>query len=525
MALPRSILAAGASFLSARAATKLVAQQDAGPPQRQVFKDLIPRLAEGFVWAQAGIEAGMAYEAFRARVPLQTAADLGGHIDSMRLGAEDVLWPGGCPAFAVTAGTTGPAQALPLTKAMQAHFRRGAVDAMLWYSARARNTRLYRGRHLLLGGSTAMLPAEGGAGLAEGNLAAVAALELPGWFEKHLYEPGAAVADLPDGPERMAAVAERTLPLDLTLVSGLPNWLLEQARALLDHAAQAGHPAGTLQELWPRLECLVHRGLPLSPFYDELRDLAGPTVAFHEVYSAAEGFIAAQDADAAAGLRLMADAGIFFEFLPMAEYDRSRLHLLGPKALPVSGVKAGVDYALVLTTPAGLARYVNGDVVRFTTTAPARLQYVGRTEQRLNAFGENVIEKELTDCLVSLCRRNNWTIVNFHVAPFFTASTTGNAPGRHEWWVELHAGTAITPTGPIMAGVLDMELMRNNPLYNSRRTTGSMDAPYVRLVMPGVFRQWMTHHGKWGGENKMPRCQGDRAIADELGGALQFAKD
>ena len=111
------------------------------------------------------------------------------------------------------------------------------------------------------------------------------------------------------------------------------------------------------------------------------------------------------------------------------------------------------------------------------------------------------------------------------MAPLFGSSTTGRVRGRHEWWVELKAGTVLTPTGPIMAPELDANLMHLNADYESKRKGGGLDPPFVRLVMPGVFEQWMNHHGKWGGQNKMPRCRSDRIIADELGGALQFAKD
>jgi hypothetical protein len=209
----------------------------------------------------------------------------------------------------------------------------------------------------------------------------------------------------------------------------------------------------------------------------------------------------------------------------MSVLEEKRIATLGNKAVPIWGVRAGVDYALVLTTPAGLARYVTGDVVRFISTEPARIVYVGRTKLQLSAFGENVTERDLTEVLLAVCRRNGWTIVNFHVAPLFASSITGRSLGRHEWWVELKPGTVLTPTGPIMAPELDMGLKHMNDDYETKRNNGGMEAPFVRLVMPGVFEQWMNHHGKWGGQNKMPRCRNDRLIADELGRALQFAKD
>ncbi|MSU70607.1 MAG: hypothetical protein EXS39_07525 [Opitutaceae bacterium] len=221
----------------------------------------------------------------------------------------------------------------------------------------------------------------------------------------------------------------------------------------------------------------------------------------------------------------MAEAGLFFEFLPMTEFDESNLSSLGPKAVSLEGVKTDVDYALLLTTPAGLARYVIGDVVRFISTAPPRLIYVGRTQLRLSAFGEHVIEKEITDTLLAVCQRHGWNIVNFHVAPLFTNSLTGRRRGRHEWWIELKAGTMETPTGPLMAAELDVELQRRNGDYEAKRKGGGLALPFVRLVIPGVFEYWLREHRKWGGQNKMPRCRSDRQVADELAALTKFTPD
>jgi hypothetical protein len=266
--------------------------------------------------------------------------------------------------------------------------------------------------------------------------------------------------------------------------------------------------------------------MPIAPYLDDLRTALGPTVNFHEVYPSSEAFIAAQDADSASGLRLMADAGVFFEFLPMSEFDEGRLISVSSRTVPISGVRTGVNYALVITTPSGLARYLVGDVVRFLSTEPPRLVYVGKTKLQLNAFGEHVLEKEITDSLVAVCRRNGWTVMNFHVAPKHGASTnTNRVRGRHEWWIELKPGTLTTPTGPFMAAELDVELRKLNSDYASRREAGTLEDPFVRLVMPGVFEHWMRYSGKWGGQHKMPRCRSDRVIADELGGSLQFARD
>jgi hypothetical protein len=523
--VPKSLVTLGASLLAGRAAARLRRDTKGDTAQARVFAGLTPNLAAGSFWAHAGVEPRMSLDKFRERVPLQTYEDLAPCIGRMKKGEPDVLWPGPCQLYAASSGTTdGRTKHIPVTEAMLDHFKRTALASLLWYTARARSSGVFRGRHLFLGGSAALarIPESGPFEAYCGDMSGIAALNLPKWAERHYYEPGTAIAQIADWPAKIDAIVERTSKVDLTLLAGIPNWVLGLAEAL--RAKAPGSPR-RLQDLWPRLECLVHGGVPVAPFQDELHEVLGSGVRFHEVYPASEAFIAAQDADPTAGLRLMVDAGVFFEFLPMADFNEDALPGCGPKALPLWGVRPGVDYALILTTPAGLARYVVGDVVRFVSTEPPRIIYVGRTKLHLSAFGEHVIEKEITDALLAVCRRSGWSIVNFHVAPLFASSTTGRTRGRHEWWVELKAGTHLTPTGPIMALELDAELKRLNDDYGAKRSGGGLEAPYVRLVQPGVFETWMRQHGKWGGQNKMPRCRSDRLIADELGKALQFAKD
>jgi hypothetical protein len=176
----------------------------------------------------------------------------------------------------------------------------------------------------------------------------------------------------------------------------------------------------------------------------------------------------------------------------------------------------------LLTTPAGLFRYVLGDVVRFVSTEIPRLIYVGRTGLQLGAFGEHVIEKELTDTLLLVCQRHRWSIVNFHVAPVFASTLTGQTRGCHEWWIELKVPTIETPTANVISPEIDLELMRRNDDYAAKRKSHGLEAPAVRLVMPGVFEQWMKKSGRWGGQHKMPRCRSDRQVADQLAELSRF---
>jgi len=525
-ALPQHLLAVGAKIAGARAMRRH--RESPLAAQKHVFEELTEAMGRCSYHRANGVEKGLSYETFRTRAPLQTYEQLSASIEKMKRGAADLLWPGTCSYYAVSSGTTsGRTKYLPLTRAMLAHFRQTGLDSLFFYASRVGRWDIFKGKHLFLGGSTTLTPIEESKPFVAyaGDLSGITALNLPRWVERYLYEPGTDIAQMSDWPEKIRAIAARTWNRDMRVVAGIPSWLLVLAEGLRAEAERNGKRVAHLQALWPQLECLIHGGVPIGPYVEELRTAFGPEINFHEVYPASEGFIAAQDAEASAGLRLMVDAGIFYEFLPLADFDEGRLPSLGGKAVSLEGVQPGIDYVLLMTTPAGLCRYVIGDVVRFLSTSPARLIYVGRTKLQLSAFGEHVIEKELTDALLTVCQRHGWNIVHFHAAPMFMNSLLGQKRGRHEWWIELRTQTTRTPTGPLLATELDAELIRLNDDYEAKRKGGGLEPPLVRLVMPGVFEQWMRQNGKWGGQNKLPRCRSDREIADQLAKIARFAND
>jgi hypothetical protein len=525
-AMSRNLLTLGASLMTAWTSFRMRRVSGAADRQERTRARLVRDLARTSFWRESGIEPGLNHAQFKKRVPLRSYDDFTEPIGRMKRGEADVLWPGRCSMYANSSGTSGGrAKCLPVTTRMLEHFENAGLQSLFAYTARVGHVGVFRGRHLFLGGSSAL------ATIAEskpfqayaGDLSGITALTIPKWAERLLHEPGAEIAQMEDWPAKVQAIAHRTATLDITLLGGLPSWALFVADALRAQNTHAKVRIPNLQALWPNFECFVHGGVPIAPFQEELRTVLGPTVQFHEVYPASEAFVAVQDAESGAGLRLLTDAGVYFEFLPMAVFDEAKLPTLGEKTVTLADVQTGVDYALVVTTPAGLARYVLGDVVRFTSTSPARIVYVGGTKLQLAAFGEQVTERQVTESLCIICRRNGWTIVNFHVAPLLAASTIGRGRGRHEFWIELRPGTSTTPKAPHIEAELDAELRRMNGTYDAKRRAGAMEAPVVRLVMTGVFEHWMKHHGKWGGQNKMPRCRSDRRVADELAHMQHFA--
>lgn len=317
--LPKSVYQFGSVLLTAYTIRKLRRTHPSVPAQMRIWRSLIARMAPTSHGRETGLEKGMNYDTFRQRVPLQTYEQIRPFIERMKRGEASVLWPGPCTFYATSSGTTaGRTKYLPVTWEMLRHFRQASLDSLFYYTARVGHAGVFRGRHLFLGGSTtlARLPESAPFKAYAGDLSGITALNLPAWVEKHLYEPGRTIAQMADWPAKLDAIVERTWDRNITLLAGIPSWILilaEQVRTRVD-AGQRRLP--NLQALWPKLECLVHGGVPVGPFMDELRSALGPTVNFHEVYPASEGFIAAQDADSSFGCDSWRKQGCFSNSCP-----------------------------------------------------------------------------------------------------------------------------------------------------------------------------------------------------------------
>ena len=121
-----------------------------------------------------------------------------------------------------------------------------------------------------------------------------------------------------------------------------------------------------------------------------------------ETYNASEGFFGIQDQDNSSDVLLMLDYGVYYEFIPMEEIDKEF-----PKSLDLSEVELNKNYAIVISTNAGLWRYMIGDTIKFTSLAPHRIVITGRTKHFINAFGEELIIDNAEQALVVACRETS----------------------------------------------------------------------------------------------------------------------
>jgi hypothetical protein len=499
--------------LHARRRRAKLAAEDAVATQEAQLLRLLRRAAATPFGRAHGFAAIRSVADFQARVPLRTYEDFWRDWWQPRFPQlADVTWPGAIPFFAVTSGTSsGRTKYIPISEAMIRANRRAALDILVHHIAHRSRSRVLGGRIFMLGGSTALK--EEAAGIRSGDLSGIAAARTPFWA-KPLAFPPRDVALMEDWDAKIAACIAGAATADVRVISGTPSWL----QILFDrHAAATGKPA-LARELYPQLELLVHGGVNFQPYRARFEAfLAGSHAGLREVYPASEGFIAIADEEPRDGLRLLADNGLFFEFVPVTELGQAR-----PRRFWLSEIEVGVEYAIVIASCAGLWGYLLGDTVRFLSRRPPRLLVTGRTSYMMSAFGEHLIEAEIEEAVAKAA-----TAIGADVSDFAMGALFPERPseiGRHLFLVEF-AGSVAPASVADFTKTLDAGLAALNDDYRAHRAGDvGMGAPEIEAVPTGFFARWMKARGRLGGQNKVPRVVNDQTLFADLRRAAEEAK-
>lgn len=453
-------------------------------------------------------------DALRGAIPLADYEVWRSRMVRMREGAEaDVTWPGVVRDWAQTSGTTGGQKYIPVSAEMMKSNRKAAMDIFA-HAARfgCSLPSILGGKLLFLGGSTALDVSD--KGVRTGDLSGLVA-PLISWPLSEVYLPGRELALMDHWPSKIEAMARQCVDQDVRFVSGMASWSLVMFQRVLELARERERGVKRLRDVWPHLQLFVHGGVKYAPFDPRVRETwsGDPKIdipARLEVYPASEGFIAMQDTAGEPGLRLSTDVGIFFEFVPLEEIDSAN-----PRAFTCEEVERGQRYVVVMTTCAGLWRYIIGDVVEFDTIppdGPPRLRIVGRHRHFVNAFGENLIVEEIENAVVAARDGAGAVIGEFTAAPVYPGE--GRRAG-----LELVVESESPLGSGEFAALFDATLRRVNVDYNTKRTGDvGMGPPTITVLPTGTFHRWMASRGKLGGQHKIPRCANHREFVDGVTG-------
>ena len=468
--------------------------------QEELLKKLISTAKDTEWGRKYDFRSIQSAKTFSERVPINTYEDLKPTIDRLRHGDQNLLWPEEVKWFAKSSGTTaGKSKFIPMTESSieECHYK-GGKDLMSIYFNMFPSSTLFQGKSLVMGGS-GVVQEVSNTTYYEGDLSAILMTNLPFWAQFR-RTPSLEIALMDEWESKLELMAESTIDHDVRSISGVPSWMLVLLNKILKKAKKTD-----LKEVWPNLEVFFHGGVKFEPYREQFNAIIKPgDIMYLNTYNASEGFFGIQDQKESDDLLLMLDYGIYYEFIPTTE-----LHKSNPKTLRLEDVDSGVNYAILISTNAGLWRYMIGDTVTFTSTDPYRLRITGRTKNFINVVGEELIIDNAEKALVIACSKSGAVVNEFTAAPLFK-----NKDITHEWIIEFEKEPE---DNDFFCETFDNALKSLNSDYEAKRYQNLvLQPPIVKEVPKGTFYKWMKMKDKLGGQNKVPRLSNERKYVDEI---------
>ena len=440
------------------------------------------------------------YATFADRVPISTYECFQEKIERSRRGESNIFWSKPIKWFAKSSGTTNAkSKFIPVSlESLENCHYAASKDLLCMYLNNNPDSQLFTGKSLRLGGSKELYKENG---TVFGDLSAILIDNMPFWAE-FSSTPSSKVSLMSNWETKMDAIVKETINENVTSLAGVPSWMLVLLNNVLDETDKT-----SLFDIWPNLEAYFHGGVSFNPYIDQYRNiLPKKDFKYYEIYNASEGFFAIQDQNYSGDLLLMFDYGIFYEFIPMDNYGKEN-----QKVIPLSEVELNKNYAVIITTNAGLWRYKIGDTVRFVSISPYRIKVSGRTKHHINVFGEELIIENAEDALKKVCKKTKSEIVDYTAAPIFME---GKEKGGHEWLIEFK-----TPPKDInyFNELFDNALKSLNSDYEAKRYNNmTLNKPKINVARAHLFYDWLKQNDKLGGQHKVPRLSNTRQYLDDL---------
>src|SRR5258705_710536 len=435
------------------------------------------------------------YEEFKQAIPIQDYEQMRPWIDKIKEGRHNVLWKGQPIYLAKTSGTTSGTKYIPITKDSIPNHINTARNALLCYMAETGNSGFADGKLIFLSGSPEL---ERVGGIPTGRLSGIVNHHVPKYLRANQM-PSYETNCIEEWETKLSKIIDETIDKDMTLISGIPPWMQMYFDELIK---RSGKKVG---ELFPNFSVMVQGGVNFEPYKAKLFESIGKKIDSIEVFPASEGFFAFQDSQNEAGLLLNTNSGIFFEFVPAGDVFNDN-----PVRLSLKDVKEGENYALIISSNAGLWGYNLGDTVKFVSTDPYRLVVTGRTKHFISAFGEHVIGEEVEYSILKAAEEEHVHITEFTVAPFVSKN---DGKSYHEWFIEFENRPGDIN---LFANKVEINLRKKNVYYDDLISGNILSPLKITSVRKNGFIDYMKSIGKLGGQNKVPRLSNDRKIADEL---------
>lgn len=460
--------------------------------QRRQLRKIIEHAKNTEFGRKHGFADMATYEEFRNRVPVTDYDGFAPYIERMKKGERNLLVPEFVRYFGNSSGSSnqGRSKFLPITERQIYLQRRAGQDALFRFLVHKNRDDFMDGYTLGLFPSTRMK--EEGPVLISSNPAIMAA-KMPK-ITRWGYLPDPETREISDYDAKMTRIAEISQDLDVRCVAGTTCWFSVLFQRVLE-VARRTRKVETVREIWPNLDLLIGGGVSADPYMPVIRNLLGrDDVTLIDTYNASEGGIyASSDFTGEPGMRVIPHRGVFFEVMPLEDHGKEN-----PRRVPLWEVEIGKSYVILPTTVSGLYCYELGDIVRFTTRTPLRMEYVGRLSGCLSLTQELTTHVEIERAVHAACDKTGATLVDFGAA----GVVLEKSPGHYMLFVEAQ--------GPIdeaaFARAFDEGMCQQNRVYREHRQGSvAIGAPRVVLLPSGTAARFLRSSTGGNLQGKFPR--------------------
>lgn len=432
-------------------------------------------------------------EAYQQEVPI---SDYDRFYDSWLkhsiLGVRDNTWPGRVKFYALSSGTTGsPSKRIPVTEDMIKTFQKSSIRQITMLHELDLPETFFNASILTVGGSTKLVKKKTHI---EGDLSGILKKNTSFIFSP-FAKPGKRISAIKDWNQKLELMVEKAPEWNVGIVAGVPSWCIMLIERIIER-----HKLKSIHDIWPNFQVYVHGGVFMKPYTSRFQKVIGREVHLLDTYLASEGYFGYQTSPDRRGMKLLLDTGVFFEFVPFNSefFDENGNLRDRHRAFTLSQVEEGVDYAMVITTNAGLWRYMLGDLVRFTDVSNREVIITGRIKQFLSLCGEHLSLDNINEAIHSVAEKLKIEVPEFCIFPKPDQQ-------RHQWFIGVRGKVGEKK----LMEEIDRKLCELNDDYASSRKYTLKD-PAVLKLDPKVFYGFMQSIGKLGAQNKVPRVMNDK---------------
>jgi hypothetical protein len=470
--------------------------------QEQMLLSFVKHAKDTEFGRRYGFSTVRRYEDYRSRVPVGDYDSFSPSIERMRQGEQNILVPDNIIWFGNSSGssTKGKPKFLPISE-RQVKFQRGsAADSLYRYLVWRGETDFTSGFTLGLFPPSTMKK-DGPTWITSNP--SLQAIKMPA-FAKPAQLPGPEIRDIADYDLRLERIVERYFDYDIRAIAGTTCWFSLLFDKLLDLAREKGHRVDSVSEIWPNLRVLVGGGVSADPYLPVIRERMGrDDVTLVDTYNATEGGIfATSDHSGEPGMLMVPDRGVFFEFVPIEQVDDP-----WPTRVPLWEVQKDRLYAIHVTTPSGLYSYRMGDLVRFTSTDPLRIEFAGRLSGCLSTTQELTTHVEIQRSVEAALTATGSKTVDYGAAA--DVGVGGTARSRYVLFVEFLQGSSPEDLQRFVEA-FDAKLCEQNRVYREHREADLAILKPELVVLPaGSVKRFMADIGNTSVQTKFPRILDD----------------